>query len=61
VTTQSKRRAWVFGVVGYFIGFAVALALSLLVTTTFEVGLALGAGLTLIGYTSGYVLGWRTR
>lgn len=49
--SQSRRNVW--GVVGYLTGWALAFVVVLLISTTFEVGVVLGASLTLVGFLLG--------
>ncbi len=53
-STQSRRNLW--GVVGYLAGWALAFVIVMLISTTFEIGVVLGAGLTLVGFLLGRAL-----
>jgi hypothetical protein len=52
--SQSKRRNRViYGLLGYMAGFAIGMAAMLLIDTTFEVGMLVGFGSTMIGLLLG--------
>lgn len=51
--SQSRRHPALYGTLGYLAGLAIGLALMSVIDTTFEVGMLVGFGFTMLGLLIG--------